>query len=172
MMYPQLNEEQVEWMWSSRSGEKEEWSKARGELRQHISEAESDHGHWLLGRAPLASVPVEPFRALVAGLSIQLLRNALREITNRVQQNVLQCLLARVALRVERQPHPINPVDYWPDEVRRSHAVITGLQRGLRLPEHEIYPTRLNFGLDTRARIGLLLLSAAYGGGQIGRAHV
>lgn len=167
MMYPQLNEEQVEWLWSSRSGEKEEWSKARGELRQHISEAESDLGHWLLGRAPLASVTVEQVRALEAGLSTHLLRNALREITTRVQQNVPQCPLARVALRVERQPNPINPVDYSPDQVRRSHAVITGLQRGLRLPEDEIYPTRLNFGLDTRARIGLLLLSAAYGGGLL-----
>src|SRR5690606_41550659 len=111
MMYPQLNEEQVEWLWSSRSGEKEEWSKARGELRQHISEAESDLGRWLLGRAPLASVTVEQGRALEAGVSTQLLRNALREIATCVQQHVTQCLLTRVTMRVKRQRNPIKPIE-------------------------------------------------------------
>ncbi|MCY1503441.1 hypothetical protein D9M68_375660 [compost metagenome] len=161
---PRLDNQQVEYLWAAGDHEPD-W---RPELREHlktIAEASGvPLGQWLLGKCSMREVSAEHVRDLEAQLGTNhALRNMLRTITQRLRRQIPGFPLARIAIAVERPANPINPDIYTAERLRRSRQLLNVLQQGLRLDLDSFRPEE---------RIGLLLMSAAYGGGLMDIAQL
>ncbi|MFD2838676.1 hypothetical protein ACFS3C_25400 [Azotobacter vinelandii] len=112
----------------------------------------------------MREVSAEHVRDLEAQLGTNhALRNMLRTITQRLRRQIPGFPLARIAIAVERPANPINPDIYTAERLRRSRQLLNVLQQGLRLDLDSFRPEE---------RIGLLLMSAAYGGGLMDIAQL
>lgn len=136
----------------------------RARLKSIAGDSGTALGGWLLGKYAMRDVSVEHVRELEAQLGTDhALRNVLRNITQRLKQQIPGFPLARIAIEVERAANPINPDIYTAERLRRSHQLLQALRQGLRLDFEAISPEE---------RIGLLLMSAAYGGGLMDVAQL
>ena len=83
------------------------------------------------------------------------LRNTLLDVTRRAQRFNPSLPLARIAIETQRRPNPINPDLYNSENLSASQDLVDSMGRAIRRDLDELTP---------HARIGLLLLSAAYYG--------
>ncbi|WP_236032896.1 hypothetical protein [Pseudomonas schmalbachii] len=164
MNVTRLDNQQVEYLWAAGDHEPD-WKPELRERLKTIAEVSGvPLGQWLLGKCSMREVSVEHVRELEAQLGTNhALRNMLRSITQRLRRQVPGFPLARIAIAVERPANPINPDIYTAERLRRSRQLLNVLQQGLRLDLDSFRPEE---------RIGLLLMSAAYGGGLMDIAQL
>lgn len=164
MNVKRLNDQQLEYLWSASAYEPGWKSEVRDRLKTVAGACGGPLGQWLLGKNSMREVLAEDVRGLEQQLGKDhVLRNMLRSVTQRLRSRIPGFPLARIAIAVERAANPINPDIYTAERLRRSCQLLTSLQQGLRS----------NFdALAPEERIGLLLTSAAYGGGLMDIAQL
>lgn len=164
MNFERLNNQQSSAIWSPQLHEPSWMFEVRSRLKSTVEESGTPFGKWLLGECTMHGISTAHVRELEAQLGTDhTLRNVLRNITQRLRQQIPGFPLARIAIAIRRAANPINPDIYTTERIQFSHQLLHALQLGLRLD------------LDSRdsgERIGLLLLSAAYGGGLMDVAQL
>lgn len=164
MNLSRINDQQCGVIWSARPHEPEWMSEKRTLLKSTAEESGTPFGKWLLGECGMPEISTAKVRELEACLGKDhTLRNVLRSITQRVQDQIPGFPLARIAISVSRAANPINPDVYTADRIQRSRKLVNALQQGFRMDINE---------LSTDERIGLLLMSAAYNGGLLDVAQL
>lgn len=159
-----LNEQQVEYLWSAEAYESDWKPELRERLKAIAWASAAPLGPWLLGKGSMGVVRVEHVRALEQQLGKDhALRNMLRSVTQRLRKQTPGFPLARIAIAVERAASPINPDVYTTERLRLSRQLLVSMQQGLR--------SNID-ALGLEERIGLLLMSAAYGGGLMDIAQL
>ncbi|MGV8863203.1 MAG: hypothetical protein ACOH2T_18810 [Pseudomonas sp.] len=158
-----LSEQQVEYLWSPEVYEPQWKSEVRDRLKLVIGDAFFPLAKWLLGKSTIREVRVEHVRELEQQLGKDhALRNMLRSITQRLKGQIPKFPLARIAIEVQRAANPINPDIYTAQRLQRSSQLLKSLQQGLKNVDV----------LEQEERIGLVLMSAAYGGGLMDIAQL
>lgn len=164
MSLPRLSEQQLEYLWSSAPHEPQWKWQVRDRLKLVLGDSELPLARWLSGTSIMREVRLEDVREVEQHLGKDyVLRNMLRSITWRLRAQISTFPLARIAIEVHRAANPINPDIYTAEDLQRSSLILTSLQQGLR--------TNIEV-LNQEQRIGLLLMSAAYGGGLLDTAQL
>lgn len=159
-----LNEQQVSAIWSARPHEPDWMPEVRERLKSTAAQSRTLFGKWLSGECVLNEISAQHVRELEAHLGTDhTQRNMLRSITLRLRQQIPRFPLARIAIPIKRAASPINPDIYTPERLQRSNQLLQALRQGMRLDLDS---------LGAAERIGLLLLSAAYGGGLMDMAQL
>lgn len=125
------------------------------ELQTRCKSSGNKIGEWLSGQLALRAFSVKEMRALEIQLESSTLQNTLRDVTLRAKQFFPTLPIARLAIDINRPPNPINPELYIAEHLAASRYLVTSLEVAIRRDIEEFSP---------QARVGLLMLSAAYYG--------
>lgn len=151
-----LSDEMLSVVWSPEKYDPE-WKRAFLErLKEVCASSGNVIGTWLCGQRSLRKFSIKEMRLLENQLDSSTLRNTLRDVTLRARRFNPDVPIARVAIEVQRLPNPINPDLYSPQTLLASRTLVESLDLAIRLDLDEF---------TSHARVGLLLLSAAYFGG-------
>ncbi|WP_280347563.1 hypothetical protein [Pseudomonas sp. BN414] len=153
-----LTDEMLQLVWGPETYDKAWKAECLVELRDICETSGTKIGEWLCGRRSQARFSNEELRALEGQLESVALRNRLREVTIRVRKFRPDVPLARIAIEVHRAANPVNPDRYTTDSLQASRGLVEALKLAIRRDIECFTP---------EARVGLLLLSAAYYGGLL-----
>ncbi|HBO1748428.1 TPA: hypothetical protein L4F86_003560 [Pseudomonas aeruginosa] len=150
-----LSDEMLSVVWSPDKHDPEWKSEYLITLRERCQNSGNSIGEWLCGQRSLRSFPIKEMQNLENQLESSTLRNTLLDVTRRAQRFNPSLPLARIAIETQRRPNPINPDLYNSENLSASQDLVDSMGRAIRRDLDELTP---------HARIGLLLLSAAYYG--------
>ncbi|GBC54707.1 hypothetical protein PSNTI_01540 [Stutzerimonas stutzeri] len=150
-----LSDEMLSVVWSPDKHDPEWKSRYLITLRERCQDSGNSIGEWLCGQRSLRSFPIKEMQNLENQLESSTLRNTLLDVTRRAQRFNPSLPLARIAIETQRRPNPINPDLYNSENLSASQDLVDSMGRAIRRDLDELTP---------HARIGLLLLSAAYYG--------
>ena len=150
-----LSDEMLSVVWSPDKHDPEWKSGYLITLRERCQNSGNSIGEWLCGQRLLRSFPIKEMQNLENQLESSTLRNTLLDVTRRAQRFNPSLPLARIAIETQRRPNPINPDLYNSENLSASQDLVDSMGRAIRRDLDQLTP---------HARIGLLLLSAAYYG--------
>lgn len=150
-----LSDEMLSFVWSPDKHDPEWKNGYLLTLRERCNNSGNIIGEWLCGKRSLRSFPIKEMQNLGNQLEDTTLRNTLLEVTRRAQRFNLSLPLAPIAIETQRRPNPINPDLYNSENLSASQDMVDSIERAIRRDLEQLTP---------HARIGLLLLSAAYYG--------
>lgn len=154
-----LQQHELDKIWAPNEYDPAWKSDAYGELKVILEKSNNPVAQWLTGLSEITRYDVKMLRTLEGDLGRNcVMRNALRSITMRVQKFEAPFPLARIAIYISREACSFNPDSLTVDQIKRSFDLISVLQKALLLDVDK---------LDLKARLGLLILSAAYHGGLL-----
>ncbi|NQD78579.1 hypothetical protein HP436_00095 [Pseudomonas sp. CrR14] len=150
-----LSDEMLSVVWSPDKHDPEWKNGYLLKLQERCKDSGNSIGEWLCGQRSLRSFPIKEMQNLGYQLEDSTLRNTLLEVTRRAQRFNLSLPLAPIAIETQRRPNPINPDLYNSENLSASQDMVDSMGRAIRRDLEQLTP---------HARIGLLLLSAAYYG--------
>ena len=150
-----LSDEMLSVVWSPDKHDPEWKNGYLLKLQERCKDSGNSIGEWLCGQRSLRSFPIKEMQNLGNKLEDSTLRNTLLEVTRRAQRFNLSLPLAPIAIETQRRPNPINPDLYNSENLSASQDMADSMGRAIRRDLEQLTP---------HARIGLLLLSAAYYG--------
>ncbi|MEH6671348.1 hypothetical protein [Halopseudomonas sp.] len=154
-----LKEDYLSYIWECGDTESEKLKEATKELRAICESSNTSLGMWLLGKIALRRVTNDGLKELE--LHLQQLhneQNALQRVTQRVRKFLPGMPVAKIVIQHERDANPINPESFSSENLQQSAELLAALGRAYRSDLMQLSP---------RARVGLLLLSAAFSGGLL-----
>lgn len=154
-----LDDDYLSYIWDCSDTDSEKLKQATKELRTICESSKTSLGMWLLGKIALGRVTYDELRELELHLQHSHdEQNALQRVTQKVKKFLPDMPVAKLVIKHERDANPVNPESFSPEKLKQSAELLAALGRAYRLDLMQLSP---------RARLGLLLLSAAYSGGLL-----
>jgi hypothetical protein len=154
-----LKEEYLSYIWECSDTESEKLKQATKELRKICESSNTSLGMWLLGKISLRRVTNDELKELESHLQQSHdEQNALERVTQRLRKFLPGMPVAKMVIQHERDANPVNPESFSPEKLQQSAELLAALGRAYRSDLMQLSP---------RARVGLLLISAAYSGGLL-----